>query len=397
MDPADDDEVGTTPWLPPEDRLWRHPSEVGLLNTARAAAQRARPTPWSVGLLSGTIGALLVAGAVILASLLSPGTVRVIERVAVPQASYGQRHDAIPEIAERVRPAIAQVQAHSARGRSTASAVLFRSDGHLLTNNHVVEGASSVRVVLADGREREATVVGGDTDTDVAVLKIDGTDYPTAILGTTRKLRVGEEAIAIGSPSGLDGGPSVSVGVISAIGRAVDIGDGRSLWDMILTDAPIVAGSSGGALLDDAGAVIGITTAIAADAAPTGRGGSGMSLATPIDAARDVAEQLITSGRVVHVWLGVEGEDVDAATAERVGIDYGALVKRVAGGSPASAAGIAPGDVICTVAGTKVTSMAALVVSLRSRRPGQIVDVRVMRGGKWAELKAQLVARPASG
>jgi len=394
MDPADDDEVGATPWLPPEDRLWRHPSEVGLLTTARAAAQRARPTPWTIGLLSGTIGALLVASAVILASLLSPGPLRVVEQVAVPQASYGQDRDAIPEIAERVRPAIAQIETESARGRSSASGVVFRSDGHLLTTNHVVEGASSVRVVLADGREQPATVVGGDPETDIAVVKIEGNNYPTVVLGSAERLRVGQGAIAIGSPAGGTGGPSVSAGVVSSIGRTVDLPDGRSMGDMILTDAPVASGSSGGALLDDRGAVIGITMSIASDA---GASGSSLALATPIDTARDVAEQLITTGRVVHVWLGVEGADVDETTAKRLGVDYGALVKHVAGGSPASAAGIAAGDVICTVAGTKVTSMATLVMSLRARRPGQVVTLRVMRAGKWADIKALLVARPASG
>ena len=165
----------------------------------------------------------------------------------------------------------------------------------------------------------------------------------------------------------------MSVGVVSALGRNIDLADGRSMLDMILTDAPMAGGASGGALLDDSGAVIGITTSIASDgpeaanaAGNTRAAGSGLTLATPIDAARDVAEQLITTGRVVHVWLGVEGADVDEATANRLGIDYGALVKHVAGGSPASAAGIAPGDIICTVAGTKVTRWTKLVTDPRS-------------------------------
>src|SRR5439155_919313 len=160
-----------------------------------------------------------------------------------------------------------------------------------------------------------------------------------------------------GSPLGLAGGPSVSVGGLSALGRSLDAGT-HHLYDMIQTDAAISPGSSGGALLDHGGAVIGVTTAIAVSDA----GAEGLGFATPIDIARSVAEELIETGRASHVWLGVEGSDVDEETAGKLGLHGGAAVKRVVDSSPAKAAGLAAGDVIVSIDDKPVTTMAALVV-----------------------------------
>jgi S1-C subfamily serine protease len=193
---------------------------------------------------------------------------------------------------------------------------------------------------------------------------------------------VGNQALAIGSPLGLAGGPSLSVGVVSALGRQVESQEGPPLLDMIQTDAPIAPGSSGGALCDADGAVIGITTAIAVSDV----GAEGLGFATPIDIARDVAEQLITTGKVVHVWLGIEGED---------GVNNaGALVRKVRDDSPAAKAGIKARDIITTVEGHRVTSMAGLVVALRSRKPGQVVKIALSRDGKNVTVDATLVDRP---
>jgi serine protease Do len=260
----------------------------------------------------------------------------------------------------------------------------------VVVGEHVVDGADEITVVMADGKEHDGELVGGDPDTDIAVIKIDGGPYPTAALGTATGLKVGHQAIAIGSPLGLAGGPSVSVGVVSALGRQVESRDGPPLLDMIQTDAPIAPGSSGGALLDANGAVIGITTAIAVSDV----GAEGLGFATPIDIARDVAEQLITTGEVTHVWLGIEGEDVDGSRAEELGVDSGALIRRVRGGSPADRAGIAARDVITSVDGKPVESMAALVIQLRSRRPGQVVRVGLIRDKQPLTVTATLVERP---
>src|SRR5437667_282746 len=181
--------------------------------------------------------------------------------------------------------------------------------------------------------------------------------------GSVADLKVGQPAIAIGSPLGLAGGPSVTVGVVSALHRRIEARSGPPLLDMIQTDAPISPGSSGGALLDADGAVIGITTAVAVSEV----GAEGLGFATPIDLARSAAEQLIATGKVVHVWLGVAGTDLDPDTAGDLHIDGGALVGQVVDGSPAAKAGLTARDVIVAVDGKTVTTMGALVVELRRR------------------------------
>ncbi|MBA2610165.1 MAG: trypsin-like peptidase domain-containing protein, partial [Actinobacteria bacterium] len=279
---------------------------------------------------------------------------------------------------QRLRPAIVEVRATSSGGQKVSgSGVTFRTDGHILTNRHVVDGASNVVVIASDGRSLTAKIVGTDADTDVAVLKVES-EMPVATLGTTSGLQVGQQAIAIGSPLGLSGGPSVTVGVVSALGRRIDNNDGPPLVDMIQTDAPISPGSSGGALVDSDGNVIGITTAIAVSEV----GAEGLGFATPIDIARDVAEQLLNTGRVVHVWLGVRGEDLDLTMAKSLGITGGALVNEVTKDSPADVAGLRPQDVITTVNGKTVSGIADVIVNVRTRKVGDVVKVTVSRAGK---------------
>ncbi len=372
-------------WIPPDDRLWRHPSEVGFLRSARDA----KPTAWSTGLLSGTIGALLVFGLMAVAGFFRPATVLEERAVPAPAGSTGASTQDIPSLAARARPAIVKVEVRTSAGDSSASGVIFRSDGHLLTNAHVIAGASELTVQMADGRREPGRILGSDPETDLAVVKIPGEDLPVATLGQSTGLRVGEAAIAIGSPLGLEGGPSVSVGVISALSRSVRGSDGRPLLDMIQTDASIAPGSSGGALLDMSGSVVGITTAIAIDAKA---GGQSLGFATPVEVARDVAHQLISSGRVVHAWLGIEGEDViNSGSADT----DGARVRTVVAGSPADQAGIEVGDVITSVDGTKVTSMLGLMVSMRTHSPGEAIVVEFWRGGRSQKIEATLRERPS--
>ncbi|MDQ6909895.1 MAG: S1C family serine protease, partial [Actinomycetota bacterium] len=249
-----------------------------------------------------------------------------------------------------------------------------------------------VKVVLASGRRLFGRIVGTDIDTDTAVVKIEGGPFPVATLGTAKDLKVGQTAIAIGSPLGLAGGPSVTVGVVSALHRQVKSrADGPSLVDMVQTDAPISPGSSGGALLDNDGAVVGITTIAATDS-----GAEGLGFATPIDLARSVAEEMVNTGTVVHVWLGVEGSDVDGATAGDLNLDGGAMVAQVTSGSPAQRAGLTARDVIVAVDGTTVLSMGELVVALRGRAPGERVTLDVMRDRQHKIITVVLAARPGS-
>lgn len=386
--------------LPPEDRIWRHPSE--LSGTMAPPAPPPRPGAsstrrlWSVALVSAMSASLLSLGLVAVAGGLnrSKGVTTAVERQVEPRAAVGPASAlAVVEIAERSRAAIVQLRIDGGEGGErggSGSGVIFRSDGHVLTNAHVVEGASSVRVVLSNGREVGARVVGADRETDSAVVKMEGGPYPVATLGTAVDLKVGQPAIAIGSPLGLAGGPSVTVGVVSALHRRVRAQGDTSLVDMIQTDAPIAPGSSGGSLLDGDGTVIGITTAIAVSDV----GAEGLGFATPIDLARAVAEQLITSGRVTNVWLGVEGSDLDGATANELDVDGGALLGQVKEDSPARRAGLQARDIIIAVDGRPVSSMGALVVALRQHRPGDKIEVEMVRDRDRHRLPVTLVERP---
>ena len=398
LDDDDADELGPPrPPLPPDDRLWRHPSELhlhGASGSVAAPSGNGRATPWAVVLVAGLSGAVLAAGILAVTGAISPRVVerQVVEKVAVtPVVSSPMLQDeggGVEGVARRLSPAIVRLDVERDGEAATGSGVLFRDDGMVLTSAHVVDGGGPIRVQLADGRVLDGHVVGADELTDVAVVDVDAEDLPVAVLGTAEGLAVGAATIAIGSPLGLRGGPSVTTGVLSAVGRSIDPGDGEALHGMLQTDAPIAAGSSGGALVDTAGSVIGIVTAVAAE--PGGRFG----FATPIDLAHRVAVQLIEDGRARHGWLGIEGSDLTPDEAAARGVTTGAVLRRVAQGSPADEAGLADDDVITHVDGEAVTSMPALVVEMREREPGDEVTVVYWRDGEQAEATVTVGERP---
>jgi S1-C subfamily serine protease len=270
---------------------------------------------------------------------------------------------------------------------ATGSGVLFRDDGMLLTSAHVVDDADTIKVRLADGRRFDGTLIGVDKLTDVAVVDIDADDLTVAVLGTAKDLEVGAPAVAIGSPLGLQGGPSVTTGVISAVDRTIEGPDG-ALHGMIQTDAPIAPGSSGGALVDTTGAVVGIITAAAGEA------GGRFGFATPIDLAHRIAVELVEDGTASHSWIGIEGTDLTDEQASAMGVDGGARVRSLMRGSPAADAGLAQGDVITEIDGQPIRSMPALVVALREHRPGDEVRVAYWRDDKRAETSVKLDERP---
>ena len=386
VEPDDEPKPYRQPPLP-DDRLWRHPSEIG---PKRPSARRQL---WVVGVASAVAASLLSTGlAVVAGSLLDAGGgSRPADTAGVlPTPMFVGAGADVVSIADRVRPTIVQLKVERSRSGS-GSGVIFRSDGHILTNAHVVEGAHEVTVVLATGRQVPGRVIGSDADSDTAVVKIEGGPFPFADLGSATNLKVGQEAIAMGSPLGLSGGPSVTVGVVSALHRGVTTRTGRTLVDMVQTDAPIAPGSSGGALLDAGGRVIGITTAMAM----TDAGAEGFGFANPIDAARSAAEQLITTGKVVTVWLGVEGDDLDGPTAQSLNVDGGAMIQRVKADSPAERAGLAARDVIVGVNGKPVTSMGMLAISVRAHRPGEVCTLDVVRDNQHHGMKVTVAERPA--
>jgi S1-C subfamily serine protease len=395
--------------LPPDDRLWRHPSEVGgglpadrpgsiaddpsPSPVGGAPGDDSKPSLWLVAAVSAVSAGLLATGLVMVvvglmgADQLRPAVERQMEPRPIDAISSGD----VVDVAGRARAAVAQLRLDGGSA-VIGSGVIFRSDGHMLTSAAVVGRATSLRVTLDSGRELTGRVLGTDPDTDTAVVKIDGEGpFPTAVLGTATDLRVGEQAIAIGCPIELVGGPSVTVGVISALHRSVPRDtDGGLLLDMVQTDARVPTGWPGGALLDSSGSVIGITTSVGT----TGTGSGGFGFAIPIDVARAVADQLINDGRVTAVWLGVQGADLDWVSAARLEVVGGAVVGDVMAGSPAAHVGLSASDVIVGLDGVAVTSMGQLVVALRLHRPGDAVRLDVMREHERMSMVVVLTERP---
>jgi putative serine protease PepD len=405
-DDADDDAGALRPPLPPEDRLWRHPSELGLHGSAGAAPRPvlvhpvSRAGAWGTVVVAGLVGAVLMAGILTVSGQLERGVVErpVVEKVALstlvptPKLKSGDSDGVVASVVRSIEPAIVRLELSSDEHTATGSGVVFRDDGMVLTSAHLVDDATRVAVRLSDGRRLAGRVVGVDPVTDVAVVDVDATGLPVAVLGSAKGVEVGASALAIGSPMGDQGGTSVTTGVISALGRSITSG-GASLHGLLQTDAPIAATSSGGALVDTAGSVIGIVTGFAAD---TGDDGDRFGFATPIDLAHRIALQLIETGHAAHGWLGVEGEDLSADEAAAMGLHGGARVRGVSQGSPADKAGLNDDDVITDVDGQEVESMPGLAVEVREHQPGDHVEVGYMRDGEHQTAEVTVGDRPAA-
>jgi serine protease Do len=264
--------------------------------------------------------------------------------------------------------------------RSLGSGVIVSSDGYIITNNHVIEGASEIKVVLPNKREFKGKLVGADSRSDVAVIKIDDKDLPAITWGDSDKLRAGEMVMAVGSPFGLT--QSVTTGIISAVGR-VNIGI-EDYEDFIQTDAAINPGNSGGALVNMRGELVGINTAIFSR---TG-GYQGIGFAVPSKMAKQVMESLIRTGKVVRGWLGVSVQDVTPELSKQFGVPVGegALVGEVVKGSPAEKAGFKRGDVIIEFNGKKVEDSGHLRNLAASTAVGSKIKVEVIRNQKKESL-----------
>ncbi|MEW6431056.1 MAG: trypsin-like peptidase domain-containing protein [Myxococcota bacterium] len=259
------------------------------------------------------------------------------------------------------------------------SGVIIDPNGIIVTNDHVIRGASEIHVVLADGRQLDAEVIGSDADADLAVLKVSSkTPLPAAKLGTSSDLMIGESVIAIGSPLGLK--KTVTVGVVSALGRSIRSED-QVFNDFIQTDASINPGNSGGPLLNIDGEIIGINSAIIASAQNIG-------FAIPADKVRRIVAELTHFGKVRPSWVGLDVVPLSLDLGRRIGWDrtYGALVASVEDGSPAATAGFQPGDVIAQVGSTQVESADDLRSRLRNFTPGAAVAIKVFRGGRMIDM-----------
>jgi serine protease Do len=300
----------------------------------------------------------------------------------------------VAQVASQVGPSVVQINVDAGVG----SGVIYRKDGYIVTNNHVVEGASELNVAFADGTTASAEIVGRDPRTELAVIRVDRDGLPAATFNEDEDLVVGQLAVAIGSPSGFES--TVTMGVISGIGREFPIeftgGDttaATALTDLIQTDAAISPGSSGGALVDRAGEVIGINVAYLP---PAETGAVNIGFAIPSDTAISVADQLIETGEVKSAYLGVGTTDLSPEVADRFGlpVESGALVESVESNTGAEAAGIRLGDIIVGLGDARIESTRDLLGALRDYRPGDTVEVTVVRDGEERTLEATLGERP---
>ncbi len=284
---------------------------------------------------------------------------------------------------------------------SLGSGVIINSEGYILTNNHVIDKASEVKVMLLDKREFTAKIIGTDPQTDVAVLKIDAKDLPSLVLGDSAKSQIGDLCFAIGNPFGV--GQTVTMGIVSAKGRALGARNGSQQFeDFIQTDAAINPGNSGGALINARGELIGINTAIltGGNSMMGGEGGNiGIGFAVPVNMARQVMDQLVKNGKVTRGYMGAYLQPIDEKLAQQFGLknERGALVAKVEPGKPADKAGIKVGDVIVGLNGEPVDSPNALTVEVVQQAPGSTVTLDGIRDGKPMKFSVTLGSRPTDG
>ena len=266
--------------------------------------------------------------------------------------------------------------------RSQGSGFVFDTNGHAVTNQHVIDGADSINVTFWNGRSFPATLVGADPSTDTAVIKVDAPAsvlHPVAV-GNSSAVQVGDDVVAIGSPFGLE--QTITAGIVSALHREMTSPNNFTIDDSIQTDAAINHGNSGGPLLNRQGKVIGITTQIESDSG----GNEGVGFAVPSNTVREIAQKLITTGKVEHAYLGVEiGDDTSA----------GAHLTRVREGTPAAEAGLHTGDVITRFGGQKIETGDELRLAVDAKRPGDTVTVAAQRDGRSVTLTVTLGTRPS--
>jgi serine protease Do len=276
-------------------------------------------------------------------------------------------------------------QPQTQREYHLGSGVIVNPDGYIITNNHVIAGATSIDVFTRDRKKYKAKLIGTDAQTDVAVLKIDATNLPTFTLGDSSGLKVGDLVFAIGDPFGI--GETATMGIVSAKGRALG-GSIEHYENFIQTDAAINPGNSGGALIDLHGDLIGINTAIISG----GGGNEGVGFAIPIDMAKNVMEQIVEHGKVIRGHLGVLVQPVDPDMAKAFGLSQGggALVGQVTPGSPAAKAGIQRGDIILAVNGQPVTGSEDLSVRISEIAPGTTVHLKIFRNGQTQNVDVTL-------
>ncbi|HOG45223.1 MAG TPA: trypsin-like peptidase domain-containing protein [Anaerolineae bacterium] len=330
---------------------------------------------------------------------------------ALPVATQGQvplPNVSISAVVQQVRPAVVQIINKQVldygyyepveQQAGIGSGVIYDSQGYILTNYHVIEGADGITVALPDGRSFDnATIVGTDRRTDLAVVQIPAEDLPVARLGNSAALQVGDWVVAIGNALGLKGGPTVTAGVVSALGRVEQEPSsaygvpGPYLYDLIQTDAAINPGNSGGPLINLQGEVVGINTLVAG---VTGSGyqAQGIGFAIAVDTAKPIADEIVATGQVVHPYIGISYQWLGPALARRLGMkqSYGLIIAEVGRGSPAEQAGLRVRDVIVAIDGDELSDESSLQLYLMRHKPGDIVELKIIRSSSERTVRVVL-------
>ncbi len=408
--------------VPPRDPLagWPQPQPGGW-TAPPPPAYRTGPEPVSSRRGGAGVGAILAAS-LLSAVLASGGTVAVLDRTgafdrpSAPARTGGaitagdtkpvtiDESSAVIDVAAKLSPAVVKI---TVEGTTTdpfgnvptegvGSGVIYDASGWILTNKHVVTGASSLSVELKDGRRFTGRVYGIDTLTDLAIVKVDQTGLPTAPLGNSDKLKIGQLVVAIGSPLGTYSF-SVTSGIVSGKGRDVQVSDGTRITNLIQTDAAINPGNSGGPLADASGAVVGINTAVATDS-------SGIGFAIPIDIARPIMDQAVKDQALTRPWIGIRFQSIDLQLQQdqKLPVGAGALVASsgtdpaVVANSPAATAGIKDGDIIVALNGIQIDAEHPLDALLVQFAPGATIELDVLRAGATLKLNVTLGTRPGN-
>jgi putative serine protease PepD len=355
--------------------------------------------------VSAVVGGVI--GGVIANAINSPSTPSSSGTTTTGQnTSTSQPTDSVcdvSQIAKEVLPSVVTISASGAAGSGTGSGEVIKSDGYILTNNHVISPAASggsLQVLFSDGKTATATLVGRDVLTDVAVIKVDETGLPAISIGKSSTLIVGQPVVALGAPLGLSS--TVTSGIVSALGRTIEVpGENNKnalLINAIQTDAAINPGNSGGALVNCNGQFVGVPSAgasVPSSSGESGGGNIGLGFAIPSDTAISLANEIISTGRVSHAYLGLSAAPVSAQTATTSGATTpGLYVTAVDPTGPAQAAGLRVGDIITTINGQPATSVDQLVTLTLTEKPGDKVDLVYQRSGSSATATLTMGTQP---